>query len=59
MMGLIDRILYAYWESQRVYLSGRVEEIKAEQEHLRQDQMRVEQRLKRAEHRMIQYGRTT
>ena len=55
-MSLWQRMMCHYWESQAVYLRMRIEELKAEQHHLRADQEKAEYRLKRAETRLVQYA---
>lgn len=55
-MSLWQRILYAYWESQATHLRGRIEELRAVEAHAIADRKAVEQRLQRAQNRLIQYG---
>lgn len=55
-MNLLQRFLHAYWQSQAEHLRGRVEELRAVEAHAIADRKTVEQRLQRAENRLIQYG---
>lgn len=55
-MNLWQRLMHAYWQSQAQYLRGRIEELRAVEQHTRAERETVEQRLQRAENRLIQYG---
>lgn len=55
-MILWQRMMHAYWQSQAEYLRGRIEELRAVEAHAINDRKTVEQRLQRAENRLIQYG---